>query len=528
MIKQLLFMPLAAVFQGGALPEAEAPQEPVDRKVRIEIVTTENGETKRVTKEFDASNEAEIQQALKDLGVMDHFNVSGDGENVTIDIRRSIDGEDDEEMSLSIAPLAPLAPIAPLAPMAPVPPMLPSMLPFFPNEDGVAYLGVSTQSLNDELLAKNKVPGKKGVYVNEVVEGTPAEKAGLEEGDVITDVDGKLVLGPAALTEMIRDHEPGDKVELTYYRNGKKLSGTAELAARETRSFSYNYAPEHGSEAYDWESYLGDGEWSGSSHAFLGVTPKDDSDDVNGAAIGSVEEGSAAETMGLKSGDVITKINDKEISDFSCLSNTIKAMEPGDDVKVTVEREGNSTTLNGELGEHKQDMTFMLEAPDGTPGAPQIRRFRMDGMGQQDFAELQRDMAQLQRDMAELQRSLGKDMRTTETRITIEAMPLTPAEKDLLKSKGVTALDAELKLADMRVFPNPSNGFFRLQFDVAEKGDLFVNVHDATGERVYEERITGFKGRYERTLDLTDKATGSYYLVIQQGGKTTAQKLVKQ
>ncbi len=162
------------------------------------------------------------------------------------------------------------------------------------------------------------------------------------------------------------------------------------------------------------------------------------------------------------------------------------------------------------------------------PGGPHLRRFRMDGMGQQDFAELQRDMAELQRDMAELQRSLGKDMRTTETRITIEAMPLTQAEKDLLKSKGVTALDAELKLGDMRVFPNPSNGFFRLQFDVAEKGDLFVNIHDTNGERVYEERITGFKGRYERTLDLTDKATGTYFLVIQQGGKTTAQKLVKQ
>ena len=55
-----------------------------------------------------------------------------------------------------------------------------------------------------------------------------------------------------------------------------------------------------------------------------------------------------------------------------------------------------------------------------------------------------------------------------------------------------------------------------------------LNRNDANGERVYEERITGFKGRYERTLDLTDKATGSYYLVIQQGGKTTAQKLVKQ
>jgi len=55
-----------------------------------------------------------------------------------------------------------------------------------------------------------------------------------------------------------------------------------------------------------------------------------------------------------------------------------------------------------------------------------------------------------------------------------------------------------------------------------------VNVHDGTGTKVYEERITGFKGRYERTLDLSDKATGNYFLVIEQNGKSAAQKLVKQ
>jgi hypothetical protein len=107
-------------------------------------------------------------------------------------------------------------------------------------------------------------------------------------------------------------------------------------------------------------------------------------------------------------------------------------------------------------------------------------------------------------------------------------MPLSEEEKALLKGKGVSGLDAELQLKEMRVFPNPSNGFFRIAFDVQERGDLFVNVHDAKGDRVYEERITGFKGRYERTLDLTDKNTGTYFLVIQQDGKTQAQKLIKE
>lgn len=98
----------------------------------------------------------------------------------------------------------------------------------------------------------------------------------------------------------------------------------------------------------------------------------------------------------------------------------------------------------------------------------------------------------------------------------------------MLKNKGVHTLDNALDLGDLGVFPNPSNGFFRIHFDVAEKGDLSVNVHDAQGEKVYEERITAFKGRYERTLDLSDKASGTYFLVIEQGGRSVAEKLVKE
>ena len=89
-------------------------------------------------------------------------------------------------------------------------------------------------------------------------------------------------------------------------------------------------------------------------------------------------------------------------------------------------------------------------------------------------------------------------------------------------------MDSELRLNDLRVVPNPGNGFFRIQFDVADKGELLVNVHDATGEKVYEERSSGSSGRYERILDLTDKAPGTYFVVITTNGKSTARKLIKE
>lgn len=501
MYKTFLFMPLAAVFQGGAAPQAIAQEQEKERKVRIEIVTTENGETKRVTHEFDAANEGEMHDAMRDLGILDHFTLNGDDRDMEIDIRR-FGGPDGEDMMNLL--LAPMPPDAPDAPMPPLPPMC----------EPKGYLGVSSSSLSSEQAKASKAPGGKGAYVTEVIDDTPAAKLGLKEGDVITQVGDKSVSDPETLSEAVGSNDPGEKVKVTWYRAGKKMNGTAELAESRSYSLSYSFDSDHGSEGSDWENYLGDAV-DMEPRAFLGVTPGDG--DGDGAHIGSVEEGTAAEKMGILKGDVITKVNETAITDFSTLSKTIREMEPEEAVAVTVERDGKEMVLNGTLGKRDFDHVITLNPS---------REFKFEGLAPEDRDEMRREMDELRREMDQMRRDFRKDMRT-ETHIRIERKQLSEEEKALLKNKGVSTLDNELKLGDMNVFPNPSNGFFRLHFDVAEKGDLFVNVHDSKGEKVYEERISGFKGRYERTLDLTDKATGTYFLVVEQGGKSVAEKLVK-
>ena len=503
MYKTFLFMPLAAVFQGSTAPQAIAQEQEKERKVRIEIVTTENGETKRVTHEFDAANEEAMQEAMRELGILDHFSLNGDDRDLQIDIRRfgmdREDGMDAEDFRVLMAPVEPMPPDAP-----------------FPHScEPKGYLGVSSSTLNSEQARTSKAPGGRGAYVTEVVDDTPAAKLGLKEGDVIVEVDGDAVKDPWTLSEAIGQNDPGEKVKVIWYRDGKKMSGTAELAESKTDFHSFNHIPEHGSEEWDWESHFGDAA-DMEPRAFLGVTPSDG--EGVGAHIGSVEEGSAAEKMGIMKGDVITKVNETTIGDFEALSEHIRSMKPGDAVAVTLLRSGQSMTLNGDLGERDFDHVITMDP---------MREFRFEGLDPQERDELVRDMDELRREMDQLRRDLGKELRV-ETRIRIERKELTPEEKELLKNKGVKSLDNALQLGDMGVFPNPSNGFFRIQFDAPDRGDLFVNVHDAKGDKVYEERITGFKGRYERTLDLSDKATGTYFLVIEQGGKSTAEKLVKE
>jgi putative serine protease PepD len=68
--------------------------------------------------------------------------------------------------------------------------------------------------------------------VAEVRAGTPADKAGLQPGDVITALDGKAVAGSVALQTAIDAHKPGDQVKVTYTRNGSEQTATVTLGTR--------------------------------------------------------------------------------------------------------------------------------------------------------------------------------------------------------------------------------------------------------------------------------------------------------
>jgi putative serine protease PepD len=68
-----------------------------------------------------------------------------------------------------------------------------------------------------------------GAVVAEVTEGQPAAKAGLEQGDVITRVDDTKITSGSDLTSAIRSHQPGDKVKITYTRNGDEKTAEVTL-----------------------------------------------------------------------------------------------------------------------------------------------------------------------------------------------------------------------------------------------------------------------------------------------------------
>ena len=102
-----------------------------------------------------------------------------------------------------------------------------------------AILGVQGGDV-DKYLDAQKEKGEnldlgttKGVYIDKVSDGSAAEEAGLEKGDVVTEFDGRQVSKMAELQEQISQHKPGDKVKITYIRN--KKAKTVDVTLRNSQ-----------------------------------------------------------------------------------------------------------------------------------------------------------------------------------------------------------------------------------------------------------------------------------------------------
>jgi len=115
------------------------------------------------------------------------------------------------------------------------------------GEAEYAYIGVSTQPLYPQLARKLGLDTDHGGLISEVVPGSPADEAGMQEGngklrfqaavyetdgDVILAVEGRKVIGPNDLADFVSDYKPGETITLDVLRDGKKIEVEVTLGKR--------------------------------------------------------------------------------------------------------------------------------------------------------------------------------------------------------------------------------------------------------------------------------------------------------
>src|SRR5690348_6995561 len=165
-------------------------------------------------------------------------------------------------------------------------------------------LGVSMYTVTPDIAHSLGLANAMGALVSQVVEGSPAEKAGIHTGDVITSVNGTPVKSNSELRNSIGLMRVGDKVEIGLLREGKPLHLTAVISDTTT--------PQAGTAAPE-----------GIYKAFEGATLVD-APDGGGALVKGVEPGSAAAQVGLRNNDVIIGANRSKVSSVQQLKERAK------------------------------------------------------------------------------------------------------------------------------------------------------------------------------------------------------------
>lgn len=195
------------------------------------------------------------------------------------------------------------------------------------------WLGVMIQKITPELKQKLDLKDERGALVADVTSGGPAEKAGIQRGDVIVTFDGKEIKEMSELPYVVASTPVGKSVAVEVIRKGKKKSfevKIAELKEDKEAPVVAEAKPKLGMTVEDLTPELAKN---------FGLS------DAKGVVVVQVEDGSSAAEAGLKAGDVILEIDQAPVKDVKDFNRKIEAYKAGDTILVLAKRRGATVFL---------------------------------------------------------------------------------------------------------------------------------------------------------------------------------------
>jgi serine protease Do len=194
------------------------------------------------------------------------------------------------------------------------------------------YLGVGINDLDSGVGEFYGAANDKGAMVTQVMEGSPAEKAGIKVDDIVVELQGEPVAGATELMNRVAMYKPGTDVELTVLRDGKKKKITVTLDKR----------PDSSTLASGGESRADEELGVLVQTLTRELAERLDYEGLSGVVVTEVEAGSPADERGIQPGDLITEVNRESVRNLRQWNEALgKAAEKGK-VLLRVRNEGGT------------------------------------------------------------------------------------------------------------------------------------------------------------------------------------------
>ena len=443
---------------------------------------------------------------------------------------------------------------------------------------GSAFLGVREHDNNDN--------DKLGVRITTVRNAT-AMKLGLDDGDVITAINGQPMIEWHDISVMLNNMEEGDPIDIAYTRNNTPQRASGTIGAEDDPSLKMG------------RGYLGiySGHMDGSKASKLGFP------NPYGSYVKRIIRGSAAESAKLEPLDYVIAVNDYQMSDDRSLTSALRKFSPGDEVVVTYIRNGETMRANVVLGESSDDefsipcaeepffgvsnnhnesdrkgvpvnivrnsaakeagllsgdiITSLAGKPiidwedlsaviNGTNVGKEIAiGYIRNGQSQTAIAVMGSECDENGESRNENNwydynydesfsdnpdREMDNESPAVDMdRIKVDMADMDKEDAEEMARRGVDMpLINNLSIENIQLFPNPNRGMFRLEFELPQRGETSIRVFNGEGRLIYSFDLGEYQGTFSDDIDISQNGPGSYFLEVRQGATSMVKKIILQ
>lgn len=346
--------------------------------------------------------------------------------------------------------------------------------PGFINAEDDAYMGVYLESISKEKAKSLGFENLYGSYIQKVIPGTPADRAGLKALDYIYGVDAYRTGAEQSISDILDRYHAGDRAILHLQRGQNRTKLDIIFGSRDEERRSIAVTP--------------------CQDPFLGVMKASQAPQKEGIVI-KVVKGSTADEMNLEDGDEILRINGYKILDWSDLTSAINDTEVGEDIEVVAWR-----------GSSRVKWSHPIQSRCAFEQAKQRTAAQLQGGEGNVFS--------------------NTEIRTRSGHSLISKSMDQPAVQQANQRYGLSLkTDQDLPVEGFYFSADFDEDELEVSFELMKRGPTRVRIYNTSGRAIYDFDLGDFSGTFKDRTNLLKNESGLYFLEVQQRDQSVVRKI---